>query len=151
MSTKGKTAGVSCSRGHASHPTSSHQSSTIPNIYFMPPLLAQINYALSNNTSPHQNAWHHFLNNESLELFNHFICLTVKIYWALLFKKKKTSRKRQNFCVGWLSVTGDTDWLYRYRQRFLKKIPPNLILGLSSEFISHLFRQVSKTAPPQGA
>lgn len=46
----------------------------------LPPLLAQINYALSNNTSPHQNAWHHFLNNESLESFNHFICLTVKIY-----------------------------------------------------------------------
>lgn len=150
MSTKGKTAGVSCSRGHASHPTSSHQSSTIPNIYFMPPLLAQINYALSNNTSPHQNAWHHFLNNESLELFNHFICLTVKIYWALLFKKKKPPEKDR------ISALVDYQWQEiqigcRYRQRFLKKIPPNLILGLSSEFISHLFRQVSKTAPPQGA
>lgn len=26
-------------------------------------------------------------------------------------KEKKISRKRQNFCVGWLSVTGDTDWV----------------------------------------
>lgn len=66
-------------------------------------------------------------------------------------KKKKISRKRQNFCVGWLSVTGDTDWVVGIGRDSSKKIPPNLIVGLSSEIISHQFRQVSKTAPPQGA